>query len=277
MGTQSGIYCITFLPTQQKYIGSTKKFSTRFSGHKHDLRNNDHHSWKLQQLWNESQNEIDLAFIILEVVEDLGNLIEREQFWLDALKPELNVMNKAHRLKPESQVSPWAGKHRSQEVRDKISKSLTGRKGHPMSSETREKLRIANTGKKMSDATKAKLVASHKGIKPSAELRAKWSAQRKGRKGKPVSEETKAKLRAIAQAQWNDPEYKRKHHKALKKVMSSPEMRKKLSEGGKGKKLSEEHKKKIGDLHRGMKRSAASRRRLSAARKLWWKNRKRNK
>src|SRR3990167_2362363 len=102
MKTQSGIYCITFLPTQQKYIGSTNNIGRRFAGHKSDLRRNEHHSWKLQQLWNKSQNENDLAFIVLEVVENLENLIEREQFWLDILKPDLNVTEKAHRLKPEN-------------------------------------------------------------------------------------------------------------------------------------------------------------------------------
>ena len=127
MKIQSGIYCITFLPTQQKYIGSTKNFSVRFAGHRHDLHNNDHHSWKLQQLWNKSQNESDLAFIVLEIVKDLDYLLEREQFWLDALKPELNVINKAHRLKPESQAMPWLGKHRPEDTRKKISEAHKGK------------------------------------------------------------------------------------------------------------------------------------------------------
>ena len=274
METQSGIYCITFLPTQQKYIGSTTKFRKRFAEHRNELKRNEHHSWKLQKLWNKSQNENDLAFIVLEIVENHERLMEREQFWLDIIKPDLNTIEKAHRLKPESIVRPWLGKHRPEDTRKKISESLLGRKGHPMSNETREKIRIANTGKKHSDETRRRLSESHKDLIVSAETRAKQSAMRKGKPGKPVSEETKVKLRTIAQAQWRDPKYKAKHHKAVKKAMRDPEVLRRLSESHKGKELTKEHRQKIGDAHRGTKRSKATRKRQSEARKLWWAKRK---
>ena len=67
----------------------------------------------------------------------------------------------------------------SQETRDKISKSNTGKK---ISEETKRKLSVANTGKKLSD-----------------EARQKISARMTGEKhplyGKPVSEETRRKIR----------------------------------------------------------------------------------
>lgn len=274
MSGQSGIYCIEFLPTQQKYIGSTKKFSTRFAGHRSDLKRGEHHSYKLQKLWNENKRDEDLSFVILETVEDLDKLMEREQFWLDFIKPELNVIDKAHRLKPESLVSPWLGKHRPEDTKEKISQSLTGRKGRVVSEETREKLRIANTGKKISEATRQKLRDSHKGQVVSDETRAKQSEARKGKSHAPTSEATKEKIRKSVKALWDDPDYVAKHHEALSEVMGSTEMRERLSKAHKGKKLSKVHKQKIGNAHLGMKRSPETKKRLSAARKLWWSKRK---
>ncbi len=77
------------------------------------------------------------------------------------------------------------------------------------------------------------------GYVPSAETRAKVSAMFKGRpalhlKGKPLSEEHKAKIKA------NSP-----HHK------HTEETKKKISEGHKGRVFSDEHKRKIGEASKG--------------------------
>ena len=81
-----------------------------------------------------------------------------------------------------------------------VSQQLTGR---PVSAETRAKLSISQKGiprKKHSEETKAKMRESHKHRKPdSAETKKKRSESQKGKmsplKGKPLSEEHKAKLR----------------------------------------------------------------------------------
>jgi len=102
------------------------------------------------------------------------------------------------------------GKKRTQETKDKISKSNTGRvftdewknkiskarKGQKMSEETKSKLRIYMANRILSDEVKAKISEKlskiHKGKILSQETRKKISI---AHTGKIVSEETKAKLR----------------------------------------------------------------------------------
>ena len=66
-------------------------------------------------------------------------------------------------------ISPWLGKKRSTETREKISMSHKGMKKpwlqKKMSDETKEKLRQAITGKKHSDVTKNKIRISNTGRK----------------------------------------------------------------------------------------------------------------
>lgn len=89
------------------------------------------------------------------------------------------------------------------------------KKGHSVSQEVRDKLRIANTGKKLteehkkktseslmghtvSEETRRKIGAKHRGKKVSAEARKKMSQAKKGKtpwnKGKKMSEQSKEKL-----------------------------------------------------------------------------------
>ena len=91
------------------------------------------------------------------------------------------------------------GKTLSLAHREKISMVLSGRPGRPHSSETKEKLRVANVGKTLSAATREKIGRASKGHPVSAEVRARISA---ARKGKPLSIEHKAKLRARRLAWW---------------------------------------------------------------------------
>lgn len=70
----------------------------------------------------------------------------------------------------------------SDEVRRKISLSLTGRKKHPLSEETKMKLRLANLGKKQSFETIVKRVAKLKGRVYTPEQRMHISVARKNGK-----------------------------------------------------------------------------------------------
>lgn len=262
MSDQSGIYCITHVETGNLYVGSAVKFRRRFNEHRLDLRNKKHGNPRLQNIFNKYGLE-SLLFSILEVVEDQTKLREREQFWLDTLQPKLNIVSNSNGF--------------SDKVRRKITASLAHKQRAPMSETTKEKLRIANTGRKISEETRQKLRDSHKGQVVSEETRAKQSAIHKGKSHAPTTEATKEKIRQSIKALWDDPDYVAKHHEALSEVMGSPEMRERLSKAHKGNKLSKAHKAKIGNAHRGMKRSEATKRNLSKARKLWWKERKRSK
>ena len=98
-------------------------------------------------------------------------------------------------------------------------------------------IRLHHKGKPRSEDTKAKISASNKGKHHSEEARNKMSESKKGKKRKPHSEETKQKISASN---------KGKH--------PSEESRKKMSEAAKKRKyglLSEEHKAKISAAHKG--------------------------
>lgn len=116
----------------------------------------------------------------------------------------------------------WAGKHRSEKTKQKISNSLKGKmvgEKHPM------------YGKRFSEEYKRKLSESHKGQKA-------WN------KGIPHSEETKEKLSRANKGKKLSEETKKKISESLKGHFS----------WNKGKKLgphSEETKRKISELHKG--------------------------
>jgi group I intron endonuclease len=72
------------------YIGSAShNFRRRWKNHINDLQKNKHHSKYLQNIYNK-YGEDSLFFEVVEIVGDTSTILEREQFWIDALKPELN-------------------------------------------------------------------------------------------------------------------------------------------------------------------------------------------
>jgi group I intron endonuclease len=71
------------------YIGSAVDPEKRFMRHLNELRKNKHCNSFLQAHYN-SWSENDLLFSIVEDCE-VSQLIEREQFWMDLLKPIMNL------------------------------------------------------------------------------------------------------------------------------------------------------------------------------------------
>lgn len=167
------------------------------------------------------------------------------------------------------------GKPRSQETKDKMSKTTTGRKCKPMSDEQRAKLSAINTGKKLSQETREKISKSLEGNKHSLgfkhaeETRKRWSEQRRGKKHKShiCSEETKRKTSATLMGRKFTDEHKAKLSMAAKGHAPtfvgerSEEYRRHLSESLRGKPKSEAHKLKL----RGIPKSAETRRKISEA------------
>ena len=78
---KSGIYIIKSSTTIRVYIGSTSNFDNRKWKHFNDLKENKH-QYKFQNGYNKHKN---FVFEVLEYVEDVSKLIEREQFYLDTL------------------------------------------------------------------------------------------------------------------------------------------------------------------------------------------------
>jgi group I intron endonuclease len=78
----SGIYAILHIPTEKRYIGSTKCFEKRMRSHEAMLNGGRHHSKELQLAWD-SSGENEFEFYQLENKISKDNLFAREQFWID--------------------------------------------------------------------------------------------------------------------------------------------------------------------------------------------------
>lgn len=99
----------------------------------------------------------------------------------------LRLINSEHRSKL------FTGRKLSEEHKSKISKSHMGKIGHPISPETKEKLRIANTGRVPSEETRKKISSAQKGKKIVGNHLENLRIAAKNKP--PVKEETKGKLR----------------------------------------------------------------------------------
>lgn len=159
-----------------------------------------------------------------------------------------------------------AGVKRSEETRRKSGDKIRGQK---RSQESKERIRIARLGQKHSEETKQKLktlaeknkernILTHTGTnsarygkKHTPETLAKMRESAQNRP--PVTEETKAKLRAcsLGKTAWN------------KGIPQTEEVKAKLSAILSGRTLTEEHKKKISDWNQKHPLSAEARKRLS--------------
>lgn len=85
----SGIYQIESKVNGKIYIGSAVNFLSRRRHHMYKLKRNSHFNQILQNHFNKYGQE-DLEFSIIEFCPK-EKLIEREQYWIDKIKPEFNI------------------------------------------------------------------------------------------------------------------------------------------------------------------------------------------
>lgn len=216
----SGIYAITNTVNGKKYIGSAVNFQRRWWKHTEELKLNRHHSIKLQNSWNKHGSD-SFEFSVLEYVESLSLLIEREQVYLDAIDASKSGYN----------ICPNAGSRigsvTSEETKRKLSEALKGRKRKPHSDESREKMRQGMLGKKPSKETIAKVVAANTGRKHPSEFGAAISIRKKGVK---FSDEHKAKLSAWQKGTTQSDETRAKRSASLKGRPRDPDVMSRILE-----------------------------------------------
>ena len=90
IGHSPGIYQIRCLVNDKIYVGSAVNLSKRWAYHKFKMRLNKSACRILQKAWNKYGGE-NLVFEVIERIEDVNTLLEREQFHLDTLKPQYNI------------------------------------------------------------------------------------------------------------------------------------------------------------------------------------------
>lgn len=93
---RAGIYCIINVLNQKKYVGSSQNLQMRLMQHRSRLRKNIHDNVKLQRSWTK-YGEQNFQFYILEFCEK-EQLSEREQFYINSLKPWFNTILKVDRI-----------------------------------------------------------------------------------------------------------------------------------------------------------------------------------
>lgn len=130
MASHSVIYCIASELTGRRYVGSAVDFMRRKNTHVSRMNRGVHDNRKIQRHVNK-YGIADLSFSILEDVTDLTKLIEREQYYINTLKPYFNL-------------SPTAGSclgvKQSHESRQRR-KLLKNKLGKTASDETKERYR----------------------------------------------------------------------------------------------------------------------------------------
>lgn len=131
---KSGIYIITNIVNNKKYIGSSLNYKQRLRQHKYSLRKNSHYNKHLQSSFNKYGEE-NFTFKLLELC---SNLIERETFHIYSQ----NVLN------------PLFGYNKATNIENTS--------GYKMSEYSRKKMSLAKKGKKMHPNTKKALIKANK-------------------------------------------------------------------------------------------------------------------
>lgn len=159
-----GVYRLTNITNKKTYVGSARDLRKRFYVYYSDKRLASSNMIIYKAIIKYGYSDFQLE--ILEYCEP-DNVVAREQYYLDQLKPEYNMLYTAG--------SSFGYKH-TKEALEKMSVGRSQYTGYKLSAETRGKIAVAATGRVLSEETKAKISAGRKGIKLSDETRAKMSA-----------------------------------------------------------------------------------------------------
>lgn len=202
-----GVYVIRRLATDEIYVGSSRNIPTRWGQHRSDLRCGRHSSAHLQGAWNKD-GESGFSYSVLEPCA-FSELAAREQYYLDTLRPQLNI--KQHAVGPigkDWSASARARMSTAQKVRharDGISPETSRRRSASLKIAWAGKPRPWLRGRKQSAAEIEARIAPQRGKpclvkrKPkSAETRRRMSAAAMGNtKGAfPKSAATRARISA---------------------------------------------------------------------------------
>ena len=193
--SKSGIYRILNLVNKKCYIGQTRNFIKRFSRHRLDLRENKHENQYLQNAWNKYGEE-NFEFSIIESNIEYERLNELEEYYIYFYNSFTDSNKSGYNLTKGGQKNRGI----SESTKEKIKKERTGKKlnlsdeGRIRKSESMKKLwaedevyrnKILNSliGRPVSDETKEKIRVGNKGKIISEEQKKNHSLKMKGRIG----------------------------------------------------------------------------------------------
>jgi group I intron endonuclease len=193
MSKCSGIYKIQSISKPERvYIGSALNIDKRWKEHIWQLKNERHHSQKLQRHYNK-YGVSDLQFSIIAFC-DKDNLMSMEQFYLDSIKTYFNNFLSAN--------SPLGYKH-TEEAKRKISEYNKRNgvippspKGRVVKDTTKKKLKEAQLKRWEKPGERERMSKMRKGVKTGKVTGGSFTKGHKTwNKGKPNSEEAKRKMK----------------------------------------------------------------------------------
>jgi group I intron endonuclease len=299
------IYLITNSVNGKRYIGKTiKTVEQRFASHLYTAKayseRRDERHLPSTHLYNAINKHGSQNFNVevLEVVEDIALLNEREMFHIAEKRPEYNmtaggdgfsflnpmtIINNGfiqkHFKKDDVLPDGWkygllestkekmkvfaVGRETPQEVKDKISKSNKGKVNSP---ETIEKIRQANLGSKRTEDQKAQMGKAWIGRKHSEESIAKMKEAKANNKYI-WSDEQKAKMSEERKGRKYSDEAKANMSKAQQGHAVSEETKAKIGNANRGREVSEETRAKLSENGRKLKHTEETKARISAKQK----------
>lgn len=241
---KAGVYKILNTSTGMCYIGSSFSFKKRFGEHIRALKSGVHKNDYLQNAWNK-YGESSFCFLVVEIVEDVEKILEREQHWIDTIENLYNLCPIAGNA---------AGYRHTEEAKQRMSEikkrpeNLTVALKNLNTPEARANFLEAVK----SDVSRDKKSKSMSGIKKNAEHRAK------------IGEANKRRV-------WTD-----ESRKKLSDAHRSEKMVARLVEANNGRVWTDEAREKLRMYATNKKHSAETREKMSAARtgKPWSEKRK---
>lgn len=186
------------------YVGSSNDIDKRRNKHFNDLRKIKHCNKKLQDYFKK-YGESGFSFSVIDLCDD-SELLSREQYFIDTLKPWYNV-----NLIAAKPPSPLGRKH-SEVTLEKMRLWNTGRKHDQKTLDKMKaerntesgRVRQRNNGNKKHEGKVKKVKPKYNGV--TDETRNKMRVAQTGRKH---SAESIEKMREVRRLKWADPEYRK--------------------------------------------------------------------
>jgi group I intron endonuclease len=192
----TGIYGIFHVESGKVYVGQAQCLRERIYQHRCLVGKKPHPLYRAVAKYGWEAFEI----IVLEHIEDLARLDEREQHWMDTLRS----YDREHGYNIAPHPRTCRGVHYSDEIRAML-------RGRTQTAETRAKIGAAQRGKVVSPETREKISAAAIIQMSNPEARAQHSAAIKGRVH---STETRAKMSASHKVRLATPDGKAKQSAA---------------------------------------------------------------
>ena len=204
--TTSGVYAIKNHNTGKVYVGSSIDLARRERVHFRDLKKGVHKSVKLQHSWNKHGAEA-FEFTVLEATTaDETALRAAEQVWINRMNSVCDGYNvnpiagNVGRMPKSDEHKRRIGDKRrgathSAESRALISARARARTPRPLAEATKRKISASNTGKVRTPEMRAHLSDVRAGMKVGPHSPEHCAAISEGKRGKPLSERHKQRIR----------------------------------------------------------------------------------